>query len=539
MPENKMQIRTKVINLLSKYRSEREVSSEDIKKDIETLKNIESNDYVVKLLLNEIKDKNRLYNNICALFLMQVAIQDNLEKNSLEVLNDKKISDTKKFFIISILKQRGVGIALDDIDNYITSDEELLNNQIGDFIDNAFNNPEVQIDLLDFFENVIEEERLCLIKSLIEETSNDKLAALLSLIAHCELNKNEAQLISKTLIDTKSLYSTYGLEFLIKSDIKNNFFNELETKKIIQTIKKNKLKDKDFCDTSLIKNSKIDKCLISLVDGKSMFSLVFSRIYKNNTRSCTLLTIDITKGITSVIGFANLSLEEFMKILKRVFNKSLPVEINPIALKSILDFYYEKNFKTNTLLPYELAVWMKYLADIRTINYDLSEFLNSKLEFVNLSDSKVKKIINSKFFENWFYIYSENKDIDEIINFIEKQEKFNLDEIENHIQKILNDKFMSDNEYIKKIHSDILIQSYVINLSRFKAVANTAYSICFNRKYLSDFVNSIIDKSILQHYINEKENKTSSCNMFKKGEKTTLSAKNINKIINHFGEKWK
>ena len=182
---------------------------------------------------------------------------------------------------------------------------------------------------------------------------------------------------------------------------------------------------------------------------------------------------------------------------------------------------------------------MKYLADIRTINYDLSEFLNSKLEFVNLSDSKVKKIINSKFFENWFYIYSENKNIDEIINFIEKQEKFNLDEIENHIQKILNDKFMSDNEYIKKIHSDILIQSYVINLSRFKAVANAAYSICFNRKYLSDFVNSIIDKSILQHYINEKENKTSSGNMFKKGEKTTLSAKNINKIINHFGEKWK
>ena len=122
---------------------------------------------------------------------------------------------------------------------------------------------------------------------------------------------------------------------------------------------------------------------------------------------------------------------------------------------------------------------------------------------------------------------------------IEKQEKFNLDEIENHIRKVLNDKCMSDNEYIKKIHSDILIQSYVINLSRFKAVANTAYSICFNRKYLSDFVNSIIDKSILQHYINEKENKTSSGNMFKKGEKTTLSAKNINKIINHFGEKWK
>ena len=96
-----------------------------------------------------------------------------------------------------------------------------------------------------------------------------------------------------------------------------------------------------------------------------------------------------------------------------------------------------------------------------------------------------------------------NKKIDEFdilnnyVKFVVEKEKLN-DCIFNII--------LVDNEYIKKIHSDILIQSYVINLSRFKAVANTAYSICFNRKYLSDFVNSIIDKSILQHYINEKEN---------------------------------
>lgn len=541
MPEsNKMQIRTSLISLLSKYQSARDVSSSTIKNDIEIIKKIEDNDYVVRILLDEINDKNKEYSNICALFLIQAASQNALENQSLKILNSKKISDSKKIFIISILKQRGVGIALDDLNSYINSSSSLLDEQINSFLDGVYNSPESQIDLLDFFVNIIPQERFCLINNLIKETSSDKLAIILSLFLHCEIDDSELEIILDALLKTNSLYSTYGLDYLLQKNAKENFLSQAALKKIQQVINKNKLKDKDFIDTSLITNSKIDKCLISLVDGKSMFSLVFSRVNKDNTRSCVLMTIDIQKGVTSTIGFSNLKLEEFMKILKRVFNGCLPVDINPIALKAIFDFYYNKNFRTNTLIPYELSVWKKYLNDIRNIDYELDEFLNSKLDITALNDGKIKKIINSKFFESWFYLQGENENIDKIINFIESQKKFNISQIESLIQETLQKNFVQNLDYIKKIHSDLLIQAYVSHLSKFKATSNAAYSICFNLKYLTIFINSIIDKSIYQYYLSEIEKtEKNGKNLFKKSEKTKLSKKNIEKLIKYFEEKWK
>ncbi len=545
MPENKMQLRSEIISLLLKYQDCKNIDAKKINQDIEILKKIKNNEYLTKILLNEINENNRDYSNICALFLMQCASEEALERQALDFLNSKKISDNKKFFIISILKQRGVGVALDEID--------LFDEQVNEFLDNTYNDPEVQVDLLDFFENIVPEERLCLILNLIEETKNkDKLAIIFSLLIHCELDtqgkESEFELVLNALINSNSVYSTYGLEHILKKNNFQNFLEDKTVKKIEQAIKKNKLKQNDFIDLTLTKNSKPDKCLISLVDGKGMFSLVFSRIKKDNTHAAILLTININQGITSVIGFSNLSLEEYLKILKRIFKNSLCSDINPVALKAIFEFYYNKNFKTNTLLPYELAVWKKYFNDIRILEYDLSEFLNSKLDLVHLTGSKVKKIINSKFYENWFYLYNENENFDKIIDFIEKtaseKNEFNIEKIEKKLQEILENDFVQNEEYIKTINSEILIQSYVSSLAKFCAMANASFSLCFNKKYLKDFVNSILDRSIFQYYLKKQEqfdlkDENENKNLFEKIRKTNLSKNNIKKLLEFYGEKWK
>jgi len=533
---NKMQLRGQVISLLSKYQKVRDVCSEEIKKDITFLKEIKNNDFVVKLLLDEISEKNREFNNICALFLIQIASQDSLEKHSLSILNNKKVADSKKFFIISILKQRGVGIALDDVDNYISSSESLINEQINEFVDNSYSNPEVQIDLMDFFVNIIPQERYALLDSLIHEMQGDKLARVLSLLCYCDLDENELEILIPSLLKTKSLYSTDGFEYLLAKNQNEKFLNKDIHKKIEQEIKKNKLKEKDFIDETLTKNSKIDKCLISLVDGQSTFSLMFSRINKDNSRNCVLLTIDIKKGITSCIGFSQLKLEEFMKILRRVFDSSLPVDINPIALRAIFEFYYNKNFQTNTLLPYEIAVWKKYLNDVRQIDFDLSEFINTKLQYCELNDSKANKVINSKFFENWFYQYGENNKIDEIIDFIEENTKFDLLKTEAKIQKTINDDFIKNEEYLKELKSNLLIQAYVSHLSKFKSTSSAIYGLCFSDKYIEKFIHLIIDRSILQHYLLDEDDED---NLFKKTPRVKLNDEEVSKLIKYFEEKWK
>ncbi len=544
MPEitNKIKIRYEVISILSKYQNKcLDVPAKTIEKDFKALKEIEDNSLVVKILLDEINSENKEYSNMCALFLLYCAQQENLEKRALEILNSKKINAEKKFLVISILKQKGVGIALDDLDKFIESSNGLFDEQISDFLTEAFDNPDVQIDLLDFYNAITDNERLAFLKSMEEELQGDKLAILLSLIAHVRLNKNETNIVANLLTSSKSLYSTYGLEYILKKNIREKVLDFKLIKKTEQEIKKNKLKNKDFKDLTTIKNSKTDRCLISLVDGKSTFSLMYSRINKDNTRLCVLLTISLTKGITSVIGFSSLKMEAYLKIIKRVFSSSLCTDINPSVLKAIIEFYYNKNFKTDTAIPYEFCVWKKLLNDVEDIKCDISEFLNSKLETTKMTDSKVRKMINLKFFENWFYLYKENENIDKIINFIEAQKKFEIVKTEAFIRQILKEQFVENPEYIKKIHSDLLIQSYVSRLSKFHATSRSIFSLCFYPQHLNTFINSIVDRSIYQHYIGiledlELEN---SKNIFLKTKETSLAKKEIKKITKYFEEKWK
>ena len=140
----------------------------------------------------------------------------------------------------------------------------------------------------------------------------------------------------------------------------------------------------------------------------------------NGAIDALLTTINISKGVISSMGFGAITIENFDAIIKRLFSDSIPVEINPVALKSLFIYYLKKSELKETQVPYELIVWKKLLNDIREINYDISEFINSKLDIMNLTEAKVKKFINAKISETWFYSPGQNKYIDEIVENIEK-----------------------------------------------------------------------------------------------------------------------
>ena len=69
-----------------------------------------------------------------------------------------------------------------------------------------------------------------------------------------------------------------------------------------------------------------------------------------------MVTINIMKGITACMGFSKLEAGNYNMLIKRLFSDSIPVEINPIALKSILSYYYDKNLKNGYDIPYEFIV---------------------------------------------------------------------------------------------------------------------------------------------------------------------------------------
>jgi len=529
----KLQQRAELISILNKYRDVYEINNNQLINDIKCINKIEDKTFVCKTILKEINNAKSEYANVCAIIILETIDKNIFAKEAIEFIQNKNTNDNKKFFVMSLIKQKGIDFNFKDIANYIDSPEELAHSGIVDFLENAINDAEVQIDLLDFYLNIPKEERIYFIENLAEDFEGDNLANALSILVQLNLEKEELKIALEKLSEINSPYSIEGLNHILKNQ-------KLDTKtktKIKKQLKSLNEKYPDFTNNELIKDSKNYKSYISFVDGQANFSLIFSRLRNDNTIDALLFTIDITRGIISCMGFGMITHENFISIIKRLFNDTAPIEINPIALKSLFEHYLKKSEINEIELPYELIVWKKILNDIRTINFDISEFINSKLETINLTSQKVKKFACAKINETWFYTIGQNKQIDEIIEIIENEHIIDLDKINQITDNVIDKHFINNPDFLTEIQNKLLIQSYVASLAKLKLTSACAYSLCFQKEYLKLFLTSIIDKSIY-YILSVKCNEIEEKNRFKKEKKTNFTKEELELIMSQLEAKW-
>ena len=531
---DKMQNRALIMSVLNKYSINPEAPNAKINSDIEQLKSIPDKELLAKVLLKEINDSKTNYANICAIFAVELLDSDIFEKHAIEFLKNKEISDDKKFFIISLLKQKGIEFDYDKLNHYVKHPEKLAQEGVENFLKDALNNPEVQIDLLDFYQNIPKDEKLSLLNNLVYEFEGDNLANALSLISHLDIEPDELEIVISALINSKSPLAKEGLEYILLNkniDVKSRESAE-------KSLKELNFKYSSYRNKLIIENSKIYKFYISFVDGNSNFSLAFSRINNLEEIDCSFVTINLLDGIIACMGFGALKKDNFNSIIKRLFADSIPVEINPIALKSILSYYYEKNLKNNTVVPYEFIVWKNLLNDVEKINYDVSEFINSKLETINLNQAKVKKFSCAKILENWFYVKNQNKHIDKLIDLIEKEHITSQEKIDSEISNLVDNYFIEDKKFLLELQSRLLIQAYVAKLAGLKITSAASYSLCFKNPYLKFLITSFVQKSIYYHFRQNLYQRNNS-NIFQHNEKTSFTFGELKTLMSNIEEKWK
>ena len=530
---DKLQQRATLMSILNKYRNVDKIDNAQLKEDVDIIATISNKSFVCKTLFQEIKDSKSIFSNICAIIALETIDNETFEKEVIECLKNSETKDDKKFFMMSLLKQKDISFNFRDVAQYIDAPEELAHNGIVDFLSNAINDPEVQIDLLDFYLNIPKNEKTGFLDNLLNEFDDDSIANAFSILVHTNPEIEQLEIILNGLLNSKSAYAIEGLEYILEN-------NALETKikaKIKKQLKFLKEKFKNFENDILTKNSKIHKCYISFVDGNSNFSLIASRIQSSGAIDAFLTTINIKSGIVSCMGFGSITDENFNSIVKRLFCDSIPININAIALKSLYEYYREKSQKNNIDLPYELSVWEKILNGIRTINYDIAEFINSKLETINLTESKVKKLLSSKILETWYYSVGQNEYVDKIIEQIEKEHITDLDKINEIVSKSINDNFISNKEYMAELQSRLLLQAYVASLAKLKMTSACAYSLCFKNPYLKMFITSSIDKS-LYYALSTKAYELEEKNVFKKSKPTNFTKDELELIMAQLEEKW-
>ena len=534
MPENKLQQRIELISILSKYRNVDSIDTEQLRQDMDNIVMFKDSALVCKTLFQEIRDVKSIYSNICAIIIMETIDDETLENEAFKVIKEKDVQNDKKFFIISLLKQRNIDIDLKSVGEYLSSSEELTKEGINDFLNNAIEDSETQIDLLDFYINLPNEEKFYFLENIYTDFEGDYLGNAFSILSQIETNPHEVQLLIEGLIKANSPFSIEGLEYILKN-------TPIETKtksKIRRTLKKIINEHSNFINNETIKNSKVYNTYISFVDGNSDFTLVFSRITKENFIDLLLTTINTKKGIKSCMGFNEITQENFDSIIKRLFTDSAPININPIALKSLFEHYYTKTLKNNIEPPYELIVWKKIMNDIRTINFDISDFINSKLELIELNEEKVRKLCCATIMETWYYAQGQNQALDELIKEIEENHITDLDEINEKISKLIKENLLPNKEFISDLQSKLLLQSYVAYLANFKATSACTYSLCFNKKYLKTFIHSCLDKSIYYYLNNKLKELEEKDSVFQKNSKSNFTKDEIEILMSQLEEKW-
>ena len=525
-----LQQRAQLLSILNKYRDIKKIDNNQLREDINSIRLLENKELIFKTLLQEIVSSKGMFCDICSIISIEAFENEIFEEFAVKLLQDKKIEDEKKFLIMSLMRQKGLNFNYRDIVDYVENPQELAHNGVGSFLNNAIYDPEVQIDL---FINIPQDEKLYFLGNLQDEFCGDDLANAFSILAQLNLENEELEIVLNSLLESNSCYAINGLKHILETQ-------GLEVKiktKIKKEIKKLEKTYPDFKNDLLTLNSEVYKCYISFVDGKSNFSLIFSRKTKNNLIHALLFTVNTKKGITSCMGFCDLEIENFIAITKRLFSDSLPVNISPIALKSLYTYYCEKSKKNNIELPYEFTVWKNMLNDVRVINYDISEFINSKLELTKLTKAKVKKFVSSKILETWYYSIGQNEHIDKLIDEIEKKHIVDLDKINEMVSKLIDDKFLIDREFISEMQSKLLMQSYVASLAKLKMTSACAYSLCYKNPYTKMLIESSIDKS-LYYAFSTKAYELDDDNVFKKNSKSKFKKEELELLMAQLEEKW-
>lgn len=533
---DKMKLRADLMLILNKYRDAVEFDNVEVNNDIDYLLTFQDKEYICKTLFKEMGNENTQYGNVCAIFAIEVIDDETFKKEAFSFLNDKDESDDKKFFIASLMKQKGIEFDTSELEKYISNPEKYAKSSVSRFLFNALEDPEVQIDLLDFYSNIDIDERLYLLDNLINEFKGDDLANALAILAQLELQDEEIEYILNGLLMAKSPFAIDGLKHLIV----NYDFDKKIQKQIIKEIKTLEKENPDFVNDSIVKNSRLSKCYMSFIDGKSNFTLVITRIRKSGKYDVFLNTINVMLGITSCIGFGSIDKVNCESIISRIFADTIPNEVPPEIFRALNEYYYSKNIKNNVKIPYEYIVWKKLLTDIAPLKIDVSEALNRDLKITPLTEKKVIKIIKAKVIESWYWNQGENKYIDALIKNIENNHLTKIEEIEKIISDVVEDGIMQDKELLLEMQSRLLIQSYAANLAGLNTTSSCLYSLCHKNPYVKLFFTSIVDKSLYCYFedvINVLEGK--EVNIFRKNFKTSFKIDELRNILLKFEEKWK
>jgi len=540
---NKLQIRALVLDIIKSYKSVDDVSSDLHQNNIVVLKKLQDDDAVIEILLKELTSTSGLTLDVIKFLIADFATLDMVEEKIWDLLKNKTISDSQKEVYLQVLRLLGgkidVPLLMDCLDDF----NSVVDEQTQELLQIATVNPEAQIDFLDFLFSIKPSEQVQLIKSLEIDFKGDELASVLSPCLKIDIDNNLKETVISILANSASCFAIKPLKDFIKYS-SDETMKRFAIKALTQLASSGIDIDSDECihikENAVCQNSKFYKAYISQVDGCGNQGLIFSRIFESGTITMFSTVINSFSGIIDCFGMSNLSVQDFQKVISRFKANDLVVPVSAEVAKSLLKKAEDIQNETNSHMPYEFACWIIYASDVEEnpLNYD--DLLVEKI--TDFNDKIYFDLYDTECFDSWFLEYDDNRDIQNLLDFVvsiaDEPTDENINKIDNEIETVFLKIFTADkiDEYKQMLKNAAFIFYWNNNFYLSNVLINLANTIDISD---NRFLKDILKRSVLQYLANlvaQDDNAVS--NNFKTEKKHVISDEVAFNLLNKLENRW-
>lgn len=553
MSLSKLELRAKVIDIIDRLN----IDISDIQHQMELtkeLKNLGNLELVVHTLLKELNtdDENKIQK--VSFLLLEMNSLEHSKDILWEYIKSSDSSDRLKEASCILLKSLGEHITAEDLLDYMDDPQKLIDSETQKLMETALSNPEAQVDLIDFMFAVSKEEQISLIKSLVYDYPGDSLANILSTVAESIDDESVKELCINILSETKSHNALGCLEDILTYSTNANL-----RKQASLALKKLKLlgissEEGNYGNRGerMCEDSKPYTFFTTYPDGVGSQCVVCSRIDSNGLLSVVNTIVDDIDGVIDCFGFFCITEFDFNKILDRLNNQSITIEITPEYAKKILSEAELLTKKQQYSIPYEYSCWKHTLYDIHPADLDIDGCVKKWADEIVLPDYKL--IEQSNIFSSWFFEESDNECsknmIEDIFSAVEKEESVSVIDIDNKIDeylvKIFDEKQldilfnrMKTCAYLADIQEDVALRNSVSFVA--EEIKNTAKDSLKDIRFLLNILRKTVLEAFLRELNKHKTNKNSPTNIFtnyKKNTEKLIPEDKLNFMIDLMIEKW-
>ena len=538
---SKLQIRAKVLSVISEIRSSSTYNEDSLTSFIDELKNIEDKETLFDIFLKEyIKmEENEYVFSGC--ILKNIVPKEYINDKVLEQLKSNVLSDESKYKLVQLLRLVGSECNYNEIPSYFENPEKVLDKETKKLLESAVFNPEAMLDFLDFVSAVSAKDRNLLLDSLKLDYEGDVLANIIYPVLYSNYDDSFILEVINILSDSKSSLAIKPFKYLIETSSNQEIIKACRT-----GLKKLKLsgatEEKAYeYFRNIVKDTIPAEFFTTIPDGSGNQALLLSRQNKKEKYILVAIVINDKSGIIDCFGFFNISKEELIKVIGKFYKSEGKYKVKPEYVKTKIEEAIDITIKTKHKFPYEFICWNTFTSDLNVLDTDLKTYIETNCKQQLISKNDMLNLLTKEYTLRWFITPSENILIKLLVDGIYKEDEPNIEDINEKIKDSI-DKIFDEKEVIIWQNRFFNLIYLLRNNSLLKE-ADNFYTILKNNDLFTLFKVVIIQRSIFNYYVGLKENIKESfftTNIFSKKNATSKSydIKKIEKIINILKRHW-